>query len=219
MNRFYSLISHKLSVTWGVWDNVTPVWGYAPFLGRLWMTSTAAWNRLWWSTTGSAIAGTGMTLDLFNPAGGTSATAVERAHKHSSSRKSQKREWNQKVTSHYTHFDLCHTKHWIPFTLFACDRLIYLTKQDFRSTPLKSRFSRGSADRSLQNVDRPVAAFLLIVSLQHGSDCQTESWTVTHFKILSLIWTFFVGHSVPQRLNPSPGSYFPVTLSLLSLGH
>lgn len=38
---------------------------YLPFLGRFWMTSTAAWKRFWWSMTDSAIAGTGMTLTLF----------------------------------------------------------------------------------------------------------------------------------------------------------
>lgn len=43
---------------------------YLPFLGRFWMTSTAAWKRFWWSTTGSAIARTGMTSFLCGLAGG-----------------------------------------------------------------------------------------------------------------------------------------------------
>lgn len=47
--------------------NVMAVQGYIPSLGRFWMTFTAAWNRLWWSTTGSTIAGTGMTVYLVWP--------------------------------------------------------------------------------------------------------------------------------------------------------
>lgn len=46
-------------------EEITGAETHLPFLGRFWMTSTATWKRFWWSTTGSAIAGTGMATLLF----------------------------------------------------------------------------------------------------------------------------------------------------------
>lgn len=54
-----------------------------PFLGRLWMTSTAAWKRLWWSTAGCAMARTGMIPAPANWGG-------RKAHSHDSGNISQR---------------------------------------------------------------------------------------------------------------------------------